>query len=104
MSTITLTVTAEDILVDRRSNGSRCAIARAAKRVIPQRFAWVTERELYLDATERDKDGYPISGTTDITFPAHVLDWHRAFMGGRPVEPITFSLDIPDAPEPDAVP
>lgn len=101
MSTITLAVTADDIAIDRFSSGGCCAIARAAKRVIPDRFAWVTRNNLRLDAKtgETLEDGYPIGVTTNVPFPEHVLDWHRAFMGSQPVEPITFSLDIPDVPD-----
>lgn len=37
-----------------------------------------------------------VGGRHYITVPPEVTDWIRAFDVGRPVKPITFTVDVPD--------
>ena len=94
----TFTITPDDILVPRRSEGDSCAIARAARRALGSRFTWVSMRSLIVDGGE----GHPFATRRvhrEIDLLKEVAAWNSAFVAGRPVEPITFSLDIPPAPK-----
>jgi hypothetical protein len=83
MKTVTIEVTASDIFQGRPSEAFECPVAIAAARALGKTAGLTTTSML-------------VGGDQFITVPPQVTEWITRFDTGQPVEPITFTVNVPD--------
>lgn len=83
MALTQINVTADDIKRGNRGCSMGCAVARAIARTTGK----------YGNVTVSDASIY-VFGFREIPTPEHVADWIVRFDSGRPVEPISFEIEL----------
>lgn len=93
MTTHTITITPGDIAKGKRGCVSGCPVARALHRALGNRFETVNGQNVRIDGNTPECGG---SRGRRLALPAKVVDWITAFDSRRTMQPITFTLDVPD--------